>query len=443
LYTAEEYLYKNNVFVVVSFEWRQFLTSGYNEKLLRQEILSPVVTKKYAAKMKHYSLRLHVTRNMNTVDPPLNPPKEPVYSFLLVAEDMDALCFSLRFRLNPLRGFAVAIAESAAPQDQLRCIGIVPVGSSHRKMRPPSLKIEFRDTCFRVADSNLQDQLLGSIMQVACPSMQVSLLGNLRLQKYTPAGIKNRMGPSVVSFEALAWDHRDIVVEAKKFGDLAASSGEYVVAPQIYDTIIHQLAHWRTRMSSQDSNVTSNEIEVLRQDILISTAYLKLRLGDLRTLTHTINSLDRGMTRILLKGSMSDMVFQKLKAQFMHILLLGSICEPINELDPKFTEFPLEDAIEDLSKDPDEPYQQHDLQIFRAVAGKDGDISRYFTLDQSSVRKLAPFCSRFHESEEFPKKSDHIVGLQNMNAMRQLSSEDKGNICKLQQKFGAPITRWD
>lgn len=53
---AEEYLYKNNTFIVASFEWPGFATGPFGGM-----IWTPLVNARHVAKMQHHSLRLHFT----------------------------------------------------------------------------------------------------------------------------------------------------------------------------------------------------------------------------------------------------------------------------------------------------------------------------------------------------------------------------------------------
>ena len=172
---AEEYLYKNNVFILVSFEWRDFIKILDHEPISSHPLFSPIVTDQYAARMKHHTVRMHITKNMQ--DPIFigtcleDPRKLPVQSILLVAADFNAFCTSLRHSLGTLRGFAVAIADDSASRRQPILLGVT---ESYQKFKPPNLKIEFRDTRFRVADVSLQHDLLEPLRRVASPSMQVS-----------------------------------------------------------------------------------------------------------------------------------------------------------------------------------------------------------------------------------------------------------------------------
>lgn len=426
---AEEYLYKNNIFIVVSFDWPNLLTNGPGTEPLSQALCSPVVTEKHAAKMQKHSLRLHVTRNMRHPALPASSTKTPIHSFLLLAKDMDALCFSLRFRLNPLRGFAVGIVESVAPgsHGRYRYMGVVLVGESHGKLKPPSLKIEFCDTRFRIADAKLQDKLLGSLKRVACPSMQVSLMGRLRLQENLLTSVKNRMGPNFVSYEALAWNHLDILVEAKKFSDLAVSSGEYGVALRMYNNIMDQIAQWKADMLFPDSTVTWSEVEALSHDIIINMGYLSLRIGNLPGLAYACSRLSPFQQALLASSTLNVETLEKMEAQGFYVLLLGELYARGYQEVPSRSELTVNSAIDILSKCSDEPYQQHDLAILKGVVDKDDLASRYLSRDQRSACKLAPFCSTSHQSDEFPKKPDYIVGLQNMSAMDQLDTRERGH----------------
>jgi len=119
---AEEYLYKNNVFFVASFEWPDFHRGVRGQPIDSQQLITPTVTDKFAARMKKHTLRLHIAKNMdpNTAGVSVErPSKITMQSVLLLANDFHAFCFSLRYRLGALHGFAVVVADGAASTHRL------------------------------------------------------------------------------------------------------------------------------------------------------------------------------------------------------------------------------------------------------------------------------------------------------------------------------------
>ena len=203
---AEEYLYQNNLFVIASFEWRDYHLVVDGQPTFAQQLVSPIVTDKFAARMKHHTLRLHITKNMDslaTKAPSAQPSKIPIHPILFVAKDLRAFCSSLRHRLGALCGFAILVGDEIGPKPTLNVLGLT---ASRQKLKPPDMKIEFRDTRFHVADGILQRDLLGQLSKIISPSLQVSLKGALRL----PGDLyiqrtKNAMGPSVISLQGRAW----------------------------------------------------------------------------------------------------------------------------------------------------------------------------------------------------------------------------------------------
>ena len=123
--TAEEYLYKNNVFV--SFEWPEFYGVVEDDLAWSQSLYSPIITDIHVARMKHHTVRLHVIKNMqNPIAAPSadQPSKIPVQAILLLAVDFDAFCVSLRSRVGALRGFAVVVEDDVGPTNELTLFGV-------------------------------------------------------------------------------------------------------------------------------------------------------------------------------------------------------------------------------------------------------------------------------------------------------------------------------
>lgn len=166
----------------------------------------PIVTDKYASRMKHHIVRLHIAKNMDRITAEVSNERQnkiSLYSILLVADDLDTFCFSLRYRAGALHGFAVVVSEDQAPGRQLSLIGIT---ASRQKLKPPTLKVGFRDTHFHSAGSDLQRDLLVQLSRITSPSLRVSLRGALRLPDDMDIhSITRAMGPSLVSYQALAW----------------------------------------------------------------------------------------------------------------------------------------------------------------------------------------------------------------------------------------------
>ena len=445
MYTAEEYLYKNNVFIVASFEWLDFHAVVDGQPTYLQQLISPMVTDKYAARMKQHTVRLHATKNL---EPPSaaplvrGPSKIPIHSILLVGDDFHALCLSLRYRLGVLRGFAVVVDDETGPRNRL---SVLSINETQRKPKPPTLKIEFRDTCFRVADSALQRDLLEPLSRIKCPTLQVSLKGALRLPDgLNIQSIKDAMGQSLVSFQALAWYFFETMLEGKHLADVANLLGEHQVAFRLYCAITHQLGQWKVGVVKPGADVAKVAQSGLIFDTLISLAYLHMKMGDMHQLTSTCAELELALQVLEgLKASTRDAVFEQAETRIRHILVLGELFT----LDPnEIASSPgktVGDVIELFSKHSDDLYYQYDLRILEAVENKKASAKNHLLLENCSGYKLRPIISAVHQSDMVPRKPDHIVGLQNVKTLSELSAETKRAINAAQRKFNAPVTQWD
>jgi hypothetical protein len=442
---AEDYLHKNNVFVVASFEWPDFDAVENGRPTYSQQLISPIVTDKHAARMKQHTLRLHITKNMDPLTaraPTGRPNKIPLHSILLVANDFRAFCFSWRHRLGALGGFAIEVEDRNLPTGRLRLLG---VNTSGQKYKSPSLKIEFRDTSFRVADGALQRDLLGPLKGILCPSLQVSLKGVLRLPaELHIQNLKDTMGPNVISDQALTWHFFDTMLEGKHAADAAKMSGEDLVALRLYGSIADQLRHWRKTIAHPHMMSEMIALSGLMVDNLIGEAYLQLKMGHMRHLVSTCAELEP-MLQLLLwaRGPNSDGALELAQARLQHILLLEELFNLRSERIANGHLKTVGEAIELLSERPDERYRNYDLKILAAVKDKEDSASTHLLWKQCSVSKLEPIMSAVYQSNDIPQKPDYIIGLQNTKTLRELSAGMKEEINKAQRKFCAKVTQWD
>jgi hypothetical protein len=444
---AEEYLYKHNTFIVASFEWPEFDRAVDGERTYSEQLILPIVTDKYVARMKHHTVRLHITKNMDPTTAGVSferPSKIPIYSVLLVANDFRAFCFSLRYRVGALHGFAVVVADGAAPGRQLNIIGVT---ESHQKLKPPSLKIEFRDTCFRAANSNLQRNLLGSLRRVVSPSLQVSLKGAIRLPDDMDAqSIKLAMGPTAVNHSALAWYFFGVMLEGKQLADAAVLWGEPQIAIRLYCTISEQVKQWEYSVNNQGSRAAAVTLTALRLDILISVAYMYVKMGDMENLEYTCTDLEKHLaTFVAVLYLTADEVIMQAEARIRHIILLGELFtfDPSRITGNRVAVKTVKEVIKLLSEHSDGLYTQHDVRIMEAAENKEDPATNHMSRELCSACKLGPIISAVHQSAEFPQKPDHLVGLQNIKTLRELSADTKKEINDMQRKFRAQVTPWD
>jgi hypothetical protein len=442
---AEEYLYKNNVFVVASFEWPEIHTGVDDQAMDSQQLITPIVTDKYAARMKQHTVRMHIAKNMEPITAGASvdrPSKILLQSVLLVANDFHAFCFSLRYRLGALHGFAVTVTDGVATRTQLNLIGVT---ASYQKLKPPALKIEFRDTGFRVADKDLQRDLLGPLSKITSPSLQVSLTGALRLpDDFNIRSIKLAMGPSVVSYQALARYFFDVMLKGKHLADAAVLCGEHQVAFRLYAIISDQATQWVSSVVNEGSEVATYALSGLKLDILISLAYLYVKIGDMEKLTYNCIGLKSTLEALVAApDSTVTVTMKQAEARIRHILLLEELFAYDPSRIPGHRVQTVGEAIKLLSQSPDEAYHQHDLWILEAVEKREDPASDHLLREHCSACKLEPVLSAIYQSEDVPRKPDHIVGLQNIKTLSKLSADIKKEINEMQRKYRAQITDWD
>lgn len=324
-------------------------------------------------------------------------------------------------------------------------MNLIGVTASYQKLKPPTLKIEFRDTCYRVADSDLQRDLIEPLSRITSPSLQVSLKGALRIpDDMDIRSIKLAMGPSVVSYQALAWYFFDVMLEGKHLADTAVLWGEYQVAYRLYCTIADPATQWVSSVVNQGSEVATCALSGLKLDILISLAYLYVKIGDMEKLTYTCTGLKNTLEALVATpDSTIAAAMKQAEARIRHILLLEELFTCGSKNAPGHRVKTVGEAIKLLSESPNEAYHQHDLRILEAVEGREDPASDHLLRNRCSACTLEPVLSVVHQSDDIPQKPDHIVGLQNMETLGKLSANVKKEINEMQRKYRAQLTQWD
>ena len=437
---AEEYLYKNNVFIVASLEWPRFATGLFSGMLW-----VPIVNTKNVSKMKHHTMRLHFTPNQAVR--PSAPgyragDKVPVETFLLLEKDFRAFCNTMRYHVGFLSGFTIGIADEGPKFPGIAGIGGL-TSEPPKAIKPASMMIQFRDTPFRAADAALQLTLLHALEKISCASMRVSIAGNYRIED--PDYIRNLkelMGPVLISKHAAMWANFEILCTAKEIADETAHSGELLITSWLYARVFLQI-HDIHSFHGGAFLVTWQPLEALRLDLLCTLGYLKIKMGDLPGLPGVVRHLVAWLSGDWTATSLQAPTSKHAEAYVQHLLILSNLylldAQTMGYI-PTTSVKQMIDALTELELT---PHVLHDLTIIKKVVNTKEPAYKHLPLSECSAHKLPLPRLAFHQTPVVPKKPVHIVGRQNLESIRRLDETAKQEINIVQRMYGQPITEWE
>jgi len=115
-------------------------------------------------------------------------------------------------------------------------------------------------------------------------------------------------------------------VEGKHLADDAVLWGKHQVAYRLYCCIIDSVDQRISSVVTHGPDVVSDPLHALRLDILISLAYLYVKMGDVKTLTYTCTHLKSLLDALKARTKRTvDGVFAQAEARLRHILLLEEL----------------------------------------------------------------------------------------------------------------------
>jgi hypothetical protein len=427
---AQDYLYKNNTFVVASADW--FDADGDSFFTINSYI--PIVTESKAARMKHHSLRIHITGNA----------KVPTQACLLLLQDLDALIVTLRVHVSQRLVFALMMEDDATSSRY------TVVGTNQQVNTPCRFKVQFLDTPWRTQDVNTMTQrnTLNSLSEFNCASMGVTFEGVLPEHLAFSRRVRDTMGATLISMLALDWLQLDTFQKKKKLADKAMRAGELMLAEIAYMMVdaeiglhieIHKGSPRRTQWS------TDLPLKFLRTDVILTVYYLQLKLGRcsvietvIERLKDILGELEHGKTVEDDPGILD--VTENLEGAFRHLILLTELYwDDSRSVGPKLDVGRL---IREFSVGEHLPYSSHDLAILRKVSDRKAPARLHLPKENCNVSMLEPQCFNFHQMPAVPRKPDFLVGMQNLQVLQTLDDATRRSIDAVQRGLGQKATVW-
>jgi hypothetical protein len=450
---AEEYLYKNNVFVVASAEWHE-MAFWPGQWLLTRNMWTPTITEKGAAKMRHHSVRLHFTRGQTAESNYMEAcgVKSPLRSCLILAKDLEALRSTVSIQILDYEGFAVVIEDD--PPGGLNLIGWNDFEDKPHK--PTRLQVKFFNTRYRTGDVDMQHSILNTLRKITCPAMRVSFDGILPAHTHLIQQIKDTMSPILLSRRACDWIRFESLREAKELVDASLRGGELQLAEEIYTSImqdttnyLHVLAFPPQPALLRLSWPSIKPLWALRLDIALTLGFLQIKLGNLQELYLTTRQFK---THAMRAGALvsdfppvSSTSHKSMEDACGHFGLLSDLyLEKFGDR-KKYQKISVARAMEILSKFKSSPYVQHDYAILSMVRKNKNTklASAYLPRRMCSVSVLGPPIFSYHRSPGVPRKPDEMVGLQNPDVLSRLDHNTKMQINDLQRLHQQKVTEWE
>jgi hypothetical protein len=418
--------------VIASADW--FDTNGDSFFTFNSYI--PVVTESKAARMKHHSLRLHVTRNAKT----------PTQSCLLLLQDLDSLIVTLRTHVSQRLAFALIFEDDNISSSHHYQIA----GMNQQLNTPCRFKIQFLDTPWRTQDVNTMTQrkILDSLSEFHCTSMQVTFEGVLPEHLVFSRRIRDTMGAALVSMLALDWLKLDTYQKMKKLADKAMRAGELILAELAYKMLDAEIvSHIEVQKGSPPRTPWSTNLPLnfLRMDVFLTVYYLQLKLGRcsvietvIERLKNMLGELEHGKTVEDDPGILG--VIESLEGACRHLILLTELYwDDSRSTGPKLNVGRL---IREFSVGEHLLYNSHDLAILSKVSDPKAPARLNLPKEDCSVSMLEPQCFNFHRMPAVPRKPDFLVGMQNLQVLRALDDDTRRSINMVQRGLGQKATVW-
>ncbi|KAK5136672.1 hypothetical protein LTR08_002325 [Meristemomyces frigidus] len=411
---TEEYLYKNNVFVVFSCNWEHFVPTGFS--------CLPLVATKNVGRMEHHSSHFHLGIEKKTEK------ETPVRSILILAQHVEGICHQLHIQLFTLENQRVCIISLPGKQLHLE-------HSGNSKVTTSAL-IELRTTKHRNMTVACQQALVLPLHSFISEISEISFRGAIA-DASTVEAAKSLMKPALICMEAKLWSLYSIVLAEKAICDALVTEKFYDAAADGYMRI---LFHLYPLKRSQGPSVVSDATaawRVLTMDLCLSNAWLAMRKGSEEAIEYSMNQFEM---ETVIDTSVQDMLSTRSRSALHHLYLLASTyLWKQGYPDDTVTEVcHLEAELKALMiKYPDDRYVAFDeAEVTKAVDAKAvaGDVTRdtveqevgqdVFSLDMCSASRLTPRVFDSSKGDKVPKKPDSILGWQDLAHLASLSAEE-------------------
>jgi hypothetical protein len=409
---AEEYLYKNNVFIVVTHQFTEAHRTAIPPWV-------PSVTEPCQTNMMHHSVEIYFSNIPYTQSSHSGITRR---SWLLHSDNLACYCRAMA------HGFHAALSN--APVLLICNDGTlldVRTDQAGQQLNPGYLRLELRSHHLRKITCELQRSLLSPLFALVGPSAFVSVCGDVagRIEAEKP---EVSMGSNLLCRAALGWQTFRALNGLKVTADASAEAGEYVIASGIYKVLIHMLG---SSVRTQRAASAAPAIKLPMIETQFTNAYLQLKMKDIHSFAQSIVALFE-----LLEPDISSLA--PAQSAFLHLCILAmSACNTSLKLSPPFT---VAECIASLAHDGSDEHRMHDIAILKKCTDHSKIINpEDLPIDSCSIYALPLKCVRSADT----KIPDHIVGHLDIEMLRQIDKKTRETINRLQKERGWHVTQFE
>ena len=432
---SEELLYKRNEFVVVSYQWPSLNKSRGGLYLV------PVISHTHAGRMKHHSIRLHISPGATLLKATkaLSGAEIPVQSYIMLARDMNAFCYTVSLSASraktPFVG-VVAQSDSKIILEDVHTEGQAKLG------KPTQLRCDFRSTKHVSMDTLLQQRVLKSLAFIISPSQRVVFTGKIGDEAHIKA-TERIMSPTLAYPAAKWWSTLGRLSMAKDVADACVDHDDICMVILQYSYIEYEIDGLLEEHSQANLEpALVDALRTFRLEIMTNVLVSKLKRG---LISQFIDGFDRMCWYVEETSEElgeSWKVPDGLQAYIDNLRLMFDLCRPIASLRPGTRT--VKDAVNSLIQGEPGPHQIHDAQILKRHTNQDEMMTlQHLPLSECSAVQLPFPGTSFYKSIASMKERTRCRGWLDMQLVRALTEDQKQSIIDLQKRHGMEVTNFD
>ena len=302
---AEEYLYKHNIFTVIS---HQFV----DPEIVACASLAPSVAQLHNAEFVHRSLEVHLSEV-----PRMNHQQSEVprshWLFLSIDLDLYSLAMSLPLVYRVKHAPMLVLDGDGLYLDRL-------IDTDGRKNNSDRMKIKFCSHRYSRPSRELQASLLAPFCTMKRPGLLVTLSGDV-LDQASARDLEISMRLNVACFSAINWHILEALGRLKAAADTLARAGELTIAEHMYKSAKEALERARHSPLWLGPEITTFVLELLF-DTLLTTSSLYMKAKDQTEFARTIASI------LELTGVTADEDSNPVTSRIFHLHMLAVAVAP-------------------------------------------------------------------------------------------------------------------
>lgn len=381
---AEELLYKRNMFIVLSYEW--FGLGNENGGLL----WLPIVSNKYAARMKSHSVRIHVPPGTAAYRDPELKGNASIQSAIILARDLDVFCLIMTTAGSSCKqsNLAVTLYKNGTGVPTIGFPGVF----DPPNLTAPQFKCELRNTQYRKIGVATQRQILAPMHQILAPSQRVYFKGTLdNIQEVEL--LKQTMSPTLSCFPAYKWAFFKALSLAKDMADAAVPHDDIKFVMSLYHitamtlavcTFTHSAAPRQRQTFLLACPEAAEACEILYLEAMVNTACCAVKARDVKVLHEASDGIQKCRKRRVEEQGSWENIPPQLKiycdnVELWKILYCGAQSDLLT----------VREAVIQLTGPSRERHQVHDSEVLLRHPDQEAVVTRkHLPLDQCSAFQL-------------------------------------------------------